>query len=176
MMVVTISLICMVLRYRCSRLSGLSQMYSIAKQAWHPGRGPMEYGKTGGGPCQRKTPSPNNTGEKIKLLVLKYNSCCAYTSDIFLLHSSLQSRTLPFGVGYNIWIIATDVQGTRRISHSSWKTRCFNQSSSVKVHLRTHSGKCPYRCPNCGKCFTDSSSFIKHKRIHTHIPTPTLPN
>ena len=70
-----------------------------------PGEGSNAIWRNGGGPCQRKTPSPNNIGEK-SFWSCKYNSCCAYTSDIFLLsfsyiHHCNQGPSTS-GMGYNI--------------------------------------------------------------------------
>ena len=105
-MVVTIILICMALRYHCSRLSGFPQMYRTAKRAWHPGREAMEYGETGEVVASEKPLLPT--------IRAKNFWSCKY---IFILSFSYIQRCnqgpSTSGVGYNIWIIATDVQGTR---------------------------------------------------------------
>ncbi|NWV68873.1 ZN180 protein, partial [Malurus elegans] len=43
----------------------------------------------------------------------------------------------------------------------------FSISSSLMVHLRSHSGERPYKCGECGESFKRSSHLLGHRKIHT---------
>uniref|UniRef100_A0A8C8S1R4 C2H2-type domain-containing protein n=1 Tax=Pelusios castaneus TaxID=367368 RepID=A0A8C8S1R4_9SAUR len=44
--------------------------------------------------------------------------------------------------------------------------KCFNRSSTLVTHQRTHTGQQPYKCTHCGKAFSQSSNLIRHQRTH----------
>jgi len=44
--------------------------------------------------------------------------------------------------------------------------RCFDNSSNLAVHRRSHSGEKPFECSVCNKRFT-SNHLVSHSRIHT---------
>uniref|UniRef100_A0A8C3ISQ9 C2H2-type domain-containing protein n=1 Tax=Chrysemys picta bellii TaxID=8478 RepID=A0A8C3ISQ9_CHRPI len=45
--------------------------------------------------------------------------------------------------------------------------KSFNQSSSLIRHQKIHTGWTPYTCSECGKCFSYRSALSTHQRIHT---------
>uniref|UniRef100_A0A8C5MWH9 C2H2-type domain-containing protein n=1 Tax=Leptobrachium leishanense TaxID=445787 RepID=A0A8C5MWH9_9ANUR len=45
--------------------------------------------------------------------------------------------------------------------------KCFSLSTSLIVHQQVHTHERPYNCKVCGKCFTQNKSLIRHKMIHT---------
>ncbi|KAE9404143.1 hypothetical protein BT96DRAFT_877998 [Gymnopus androsaceus JB14] len=53
-------------------------------------------------------------------------------------------------------------------------SRRFNRPSSLRIHLNTHTGATPFRCPypNCGRRFNVSSNMRRHFRKHDEFPPP----
>uniref|UniRef100_A0A8C8S5E1 C2H2-type domain-containing protein n=1 Tax=Pelusios castaneus TaxID=367368 RepID=A0A8C8S5E1_9SAUR len=46
-------------------------------------------------------------------------------------------------------------------------TKCFKNSSGFLRHQLAHTGDKPFICPDCGKCFNRSSTLVTHQRTHT---------
>ncbi|KAJ7500055.1 hypothetical protein FB451DRAFT_1359014 [Mycena latifolia] len=65
-------------------------------------------------------------------------------------------------------------EGNKNLKHVCPRCRKrFNRPSSLRIHVNTHTGATPFRCPypTCGRGFNVNSNMRRHFRIH---PSPAF--
>ncbi|XP_052570524.1 zinc finger protein 28-like isoform X3 [Peromyscus californicus insignis] len=67
----------------------------------------------------------------------------------------------------SVVIKETGIYAGKKLFKCNECKKTFTQSSSLTVHQRIHTGEKPYKCDECGKAFSDGSSFARHQRCHT---------
>ncbi|KAM4034692.1 LOW QUALITY PROTEIN: uncharacterized protein ACNLHF_021371 [Anomaloglossus baeobatrachus] len=55
----------------------------------------------------------------------------------------------------------------RRAVHPRFFQFQINRKTNLVSHQSIHTGKKPFPCPECGKCFTRKTNLVIHQRIHT---------
>lgn len=130
--------------------------------------------------CSQRTVSLNSLWSHIHNTLVKPQN----DIDLFMRHHKVPSMFLPtlihpvshhHAAGTNPAQVETLVSHLGRSKHGHVCIYCgkiYSRKYGLKIHIRTHTGYKPLKCPVCARPFGDPSNLNKHIRLHAEHQAP----
>nr|XP_034833035.1 PR domain zinc finger protein 5-like [Maniola hyperantus] len=110
------------------------------------------------------------TGESFLLHAKKGKKCktkrCNVCLKNFDRRSDLKRHLIEHILRSSLEKDPIDDSGILHLTCEVCQSQTFSRIDEYKAHLREHAKLTTYKCTVCGKTFSDSSNFSKHKKVH----------
>lgn len=95
--------------------------------------------------------------------------------NLMTLFDQIQPSTIPLNnteIAAKVETIVSHIGKSKNGHRCIYCKKVYTRKYGLKIHIRTHTGYRPLKCPFCQRAFGDPSNLNKHVRLHANGNTP----